>query len=125
MRTVAEYKALTERCHDLAAMLTDPKAKLATELMASAWEKAAKKRKAQLKQQPFAAFRSIAAALFLISSPALPRSSSRRQQFCNRPPARLLLPGAADCGECRQSAGAAIQVLMGPLPALYNARHRA
>jgi hypothetical protein len=64
MRTVAECSALAERCHDLAAMLTDPKDKLATELMASGWEKAAKKRKAHLKQQPVAAFRPIAAALF-------------------------------------------------------------
>jgi 23S rRNA G2069 N7-methylase RlmK/C1962 C5-methylase RlmI len=64
MRTVAECNVLAKGCHELAAMLTDPKDKLATELMASRWEKAAKKRKAQLKQQPVAAFRSIAAALF-------------------------------------------------------------
>jgi hypothetical protein len=63
MRSVAECKVLAKGCHELTAMLTDPKDKLATELMASGWEKSAKKRKAQLKQ-PVAAFRLIAVPLF-------------------------------------------------------------
>ncbi len=51
MKTVAEYREFAAKCHELAAKLTNPNDKRATELMASAWEKAAKLRAAQLKKR--------------------------------------------------------------------------
>ncbi len=51
MKTVAEYREFAAKCHELAAKLTDPKDKRATELMASAWEKVAKQREMQLRQK--------------------------------------------------------------------------
>jgi hypothetical protein len=50
MWTVGEYKDLAERCRELAAKLTDPKDKLAIELMATGWEKVAIQREVQLKK---------------------------------------------------------------------------
>jgi hypothetical protein len=52
MKTVTEYREFAEKCRALAAKLTDPNDKRATELMASAWEKVAKQREAMLRQKP-------------------------------------------------------------------------
>ncbi len=49
MKTVAEYRKFAAKCRELAAKLTDANDKRATELMASAWDKVAKQREAQLK----------------------------------------------------------------------------
>ena len=48
MRTVQEYREYAESCRVLAARLTDPKDKLALELMARAWDKAATDREKTL-----------------------------------------------------------------------------
>ena len=52
MKTVAEYREFARLCRELAAKLTDPKDRQATELMASAWEKVANEREAMLKNKP-------------------------------------------------------------------------
>jgi hypothetical protein len=53
MRTVEEYRQFAELCRQLAANLTDPADKRATELMAAAWDKVANEREAALKgKQP-------------------------------------------------------------------------
>jgi hypothetical protein len=49
MRTVAEYRQFAAECRKLAAKLSDPKDKQATELMAAAWERIANEREAALK----------------------------------------------------------------------------
>ena len=48
VRTVQEYREYAESCRVLAARLTDPKDKLALELMARAWDKAATDREKTL-----------------------------------------------------------------------------
>ena len=50
MKTVAEYRQFAAWCRELAAKITDPKDKHATELMAEAWEKIANDREAALKR---------------------------------------------------------------------------
>jgi hypothetical protein len=52
MRTVAEYRQFAADCRKLAAKLTDPRDKRATELMAGAWDKVADEREASLRQGP-------------------------------------------------------------------------
>ena len=48
MRTVQEYREYAEGCRALAAKLTDPQDKVALELMAAAWDKAAEDREMAL-----------------------------------------------------------------------------
>jgi hypothetical protein len=48
MRTVQEYREYADGCRMMAAKLSDPKDKLAMELMATAWEKVANEREAAL-----------------------------------------------------------------------------
>jgi len=50
MKTVAEYREFAAKCRELAAKLTDPNDRRATQLMASAWEKVANEREAALKK---------------------------------------------------------------------------
>jgi hypothetical protein len=49
MKTVEEYRGFAEECRKLAAKLTNPEDKRATELMAVAWDKVADEREAALK----------------------------------------------------------------------------
>jgi hypothetical protein len=49
MKTVEEYRGFARDCRKLAAELTDPEDKRATELMAAAWDKVANEREAALK----------------------------------------------------------------------------
>jgi hypothetical protein len=51
MRKVQEYREYAEGCRLLAAKLTDPNDRRAIELMATAWDKAANEREAELKKQ--------------------------------------------------------------------------
>jgi hypothetical protein len=53
MKTVAEYLEFAEKCRELAAQLANPKDKRATELMAMAWEKAARQREEQIRKNGF------------------------------------------------------------------------
>jgi hypothetical protein len=48
VKTVAEYRKFAEDCRELAAKLNTPDDKRAQELMATAWEKVAIQREAQL-----------------------------------------------------------------------------
>ena len=48
MKTVAEYREFARLCRELAAKLANPNDRRATELMASAWEKIANERAAEL-----------------------------------------------------------------------------
>ena len=50
MKTVAEYRQYAEECRKLAAKISDPKDRLAVEMMAAAWEKVAAQREAALKR---------------------------------------------------------------------------
>jgi hypothetical protein len=50
MKTVAEYRQFAAWRRELAAKITDPKDKHATELMAETWEKIANDREAALKR---------------------------------------------------------------------------
>lgn len=52
MKTVEEYRAFAKDCRKLAAELTDPNDKRATELMAAAWDKIADEREDALKRKP-------------------------------------------------------------------------
>jgi hypothetical protein len=51
MKTVAEYREFARACAELAAKLADPKDKEAALLMASAWEKVANEREAELSKK--------------------------------------------------------------------------
>ena len=48
MKMVAEYREFARLCRELAAKITNPNDRRATELMASAWEKIADEREAKL-----------------------------------------------------------------------------
>jgi hypothetical protein len=50
MKTVAEYRQFAEECRQLAAKLRAPDDKRAVLLMATAWDKVANEREAQLKK---------------------------------------------------------------------------
>ena len=50
MKTVAEYRQFAEDCRQLAAKLRAPDDKRAVLLMATAWDKVANEREAQLKK---------------------------------------------------------------------------
>ena len=50
MKTVAEYRQFAASCRELADKITDPKDKLAVELMAETWEKIANDRETALKR---------------------------------------------------------------------------
>jgi hypothetical protein len=50
MRTVEEYRQFAEECRKLAANLTNPEDKRATEMMAVAWDKVADQREAAIKK---------------------------------------------------------------------------
>jgi hypothetical protein len=50
MKTVAEYRKFAEDCRELASKLRNPDDKRALELMATAWDKVANEREAQLKK---------------------------------------------------------------------------
>jgi hypothetical protein len=52
MRTVAEYRKYAEDCRELATKLGNPDDKRAVLLMATAWEKVANEREAQLRTKP-------------------------------------------------------------------------
>jgi hypothetical protein len=52
MRTVAEYRKYAEDCRELATKLGSPDDKRAVLLMATAWEKVANEREAQLRTKP-------------------------------------------------------------------------
>jgi hypothetical protein len=48
MKTVDEYREFARQCRELAAKITDPNDRRATELMASAWDKVANEHEAKL-----------------------------------------------------------------------------
>jgi electron transfer flavoprotein alpha/beta subunit len=48
MKTVDEYREFARQCRKLAAKITDPNDRRATELMASAWDKVADEYAAKL-----------------------------------------------------------------------------
>jgi hypothetical protein len=52
MRTVAEYRKYAEDCRELAAKLRSADDKRAVLLMATAWEKVANEREAQIRTKP-------------------------------------------------------------------------
>jgi hypothetical protein len=52
MRTVAEYRKYAEDCRELSTKLGNPDDKRAVLLMATAWEKVANEREAQLRTKP-------------------------------------------------------------------------
>ena len=52
MKTVVEYRKFAEDCRELAAKLSNADDRRAVLLMATAWEKVANEREAQLRTKP-------------------------------------------------------------------------
>jgi hypothetical protein len=54
MKTVDEYREFARQCRELAAKITDPNDRRATEQMASAWDKVANEHEAKLREAKLA-----------------------------------------------------------------------